>query len=767
MFELVVAWAFMLAACLLVGEAVCRLAGLRRWSWPSGAIGLCVLLVLGAAGTVVPGRATTMFVVIVALALAAAAWIGWRDRADLAQLARHALDPAVLLALVLAGTLVPFLANGRVGLTGPSFNNDSRFHMWAAEHLLAGEAVPANVLGGGYPLGPHGLVAAVARGLGTGVELAFMALLMLVVALTALTARAVLTDLRRPAAIVLALLVSLGYLLASFYGQAAFKETMLALFVLATAVVLRELVAQGRIGPQAAPLIALLAAATLLTYSYPGLAWIAGTLGLGILGLLVVHRRELRAGATGPAVRRLLATAAVLVAVLLVALAPQAGRILDFFDQLSLSPAGSGVIPTSNIGNLVGQLSPYESLGIWLREDFRYGPENAFWNGALVGLALAALLYAGIWWLRRREVVVLAAAATSAVLFVVVREGESAYLAAKALVVLSAFPLLLVGRALLAPAAGLVPEQRVLRVAVTVVLLGAAGWSSFLTLRNARVNPGVHQRELASLRPLLAGSDVLFLGYDDFIGWRLYGARVTNPPVQTAQPFELRKNFAESANALDFDSVTPATLDRYDFVVTTRTAFASRPPRNFARVRQTRSYDVFRRNGPTPPSELLREREGPGAILDCAGNRRHRRLAAAGGEALVRAKPVLVQGPPGVGAGATVAAELALPSGGRWEISMQYVSPHALTVLAGAGTRWRVVANLGRMGPYWRVGELTTGRPRTVRLALHLDRAAPEILTADSQYALIGKIAAVRTDVPARRVPLRRACGRYVDRYSG
>jgi hypothetical protein len=325
-------------------------------------------------------------------------------------------------------------------------------------------------------------------------------------------------------------------------------------------------------------------------------------------------------------------------------------------------------------------------------------------------------------------------------------------------------------RALLARAPGLVPELRVVRVAVTVVFVGAAGWSSLLALRNAQINPAnTHQRELISLRPLLKDRTVLFLGFDDYIGYRLFGAEVTNPPVQQVLPFELRKSYDHNA-ALDFDSVTPGTLDRYDFVVTTRTAFASRPPRNFTRVRSTPSYEVYERTGRTPPNALLGGEDGtPGATLDCAGNARDRKLAASaggGGAALVLPKSVAVTGPPGMGAGFTVAAQLRLPSAGRWELSLQYASPQRITVSTDTGTGWRLAPILDRLGPFWRVGDLTTTGPRTLRLALHLDRAAPSILTADSQYAQLGKIAAVRTDVAERSVPLRRACGLYVDRYS-
>ena len=767
MFEILVLWAFLLAACLLVGEAATRLAGLERWSWLSGTFGLCILLVVGAAAPSLPGHTKTAFVLIVALALAAAAWIAGSDRRDLRQLARRAVDPALLTLLVLAATLIPFLANGRAGLPGPSFNNDSHFHLWAAEYLLNGQTVPEVVLGHGYPLGPHGLAAALSSGLGSSVELTFTALLMVVVVLTALAARAVLTDLHRAAATLAALLTSMAYLLASTYAQAAFKETMLALLVLVLAALLRELVAQQRIGPRAAPLLALLAAGTVLIYSYPGLAWIVGVVGLAGAGLLIVHRRLLRPAIVLPALRRALPTLGVLAAVLLVALASQVNRLADFFEQLSLSPAGSGIIPEANIGNLVGPISPYEVLGIWLREDFRFGPSHEFRGGMLAAVALVALLFAVVWWLRRREVVVLAAAGASALLYVAVREGESAYLAAKALVILSPFPVLLVTRALLARKPGLASEVRVVHVAVTVVFVCAAGWSTLLALRNAQINPaGTHQRELIALRPLLEDRTVLFLGFDDYIGYRLFGAEVTNPPVQQVLPFELRKSYDDNA-ALDFDSVTPETLDRYEFVVTTRTAFASRPPRNFARVRQTPSYEVFARRGRTPPNTLLGGEDGtPGATLDCAGNAPDRRLAAGAGEALVRPKPVVVQGPPGMGAGFTVAARLALPSAGRWELSLQYASPQRITVSTDTGTGWRLVPNLDRLGPFWRVGELRTSGPRTLRLALHLERAAPSILTADSQYAQLGKIAAVRTDVADRSVALREACGRYVDRYS-
>ena len=766
MVEIVALLGVTLAACMLVGEAASRLAGWPPWSWLSGTVGLCVLLAVGSAGASLPGHATTSFVLMAALTVAAAAWIGWSERARLGVLARRAWEPALLAGFVFAATLIPFVANGRVGLLGPSFNNDARFHLWAAEYLFAGQPVPESVLGNGYPLGPHGLVAGLASGFGGGVETGFVVLLMVVPVLMAFVARALLTDLSKVWALPLAGLTALTYLLAAYYAQGAFKETMQALFVLAFAVALRAIVARRRADARAAAVPALLVAGSLLTYSYPGLAWMAAIVGLAAIGLLVVHRRTVRELGVRRLIGRALPAIGVLAAVALVAVGSQAGRVADFFAQLSLSPSGGGVVPEANIGNLVTPLSPYEGLGIWLSDDFRFAPLVHFHTGQWSTLALAVAVFGALWWLRRGEWVVGGAAIVSGLIYVVLDATESAYLAAKALVILSPFPVLLGARALLARAPRLPLELTVLRIGVTVLFTAGVAWSSFLALRNGQVEPDAHGRELVALRPLVHDRDVLFLGVDDYIGYRLFGARVTNPPVQAPVRFELAKSFTEG-QSLDFDSATASTLDNFDFVVAPRTAYASVPPRNFAVVRRTRSFDVYARRGATPADpRLLDEKHAPGALLDCDRSASARRLARRAGRALVRPEPVVVRAPPGTSPGFEVGARLALPSAGRWEISIQYASPQALTVSTVTGQRWRLPPNLDRIGPFWRVGDVTTRAARTLDLRLRLKRAAPPILTSSSQFAPFGRIAAVRTDRPARWIALRDACGRYVDRYT-
>ena len=50
-------------------------------------------------------------------------------------------------------------------------------------------------------------------------------------------------------------------------------------------------------------------------------------------------------------------------------------------------------------------------------------------------------------------------------------------------------------------------------------------------------------------------------------------------------------------------------------------------------------------------------------------------------------------------------------------------------------------------------------------MRLAIDDPAPSFLSSPMHVTYAGHVVAMRTDVPARTVPLRRACGRYVDWY--
>src|SRR6185437_7118834 len=134
------------------------------------------------------------------------------------------------------------------------------------------------------------------------------------------------------------------------------------------------------------------------------------------------------AGALGPAVVRPVLIA---LGVLVVLVAPEIGRMIDFHKFETFDPNGPG------LGNLFGQISPFEALGIWPSGDFRLAPGDgavpaaAYYLGAAFGTVL--LLY-GVWacW-RKRETVVLSGLFVAAVAYLAARVGGTAYTAAKAI----------------------------------------------------------------------------------------------------------------------------------------------------------------------------------------------------------------------------------------------------------------------------------------------------------------------------------------------
>ena len=125
--------------------------------------------------------------------------------------------------------------------------------------------------------------------------------------------------------------------------------------------------------------------------------------------------------------------------------------------------------------------------------------------------------------------------------------------------------------------------------ALAAVLAAAMALSSFLVLRQTPVAPTDHADQLAELRPLVQGQKVLFLGRDNFVAYELRGSRPFTAVRNYYDPNYVKPNLRQRDvfRKFDFDSVTPATLNRFPYVVTTRAAYASGPPPNFKPVRET------------------------------------------------------------------------------------------------------------------------------------------------------------------------------------
>jgi hypothetical protein len=548
-------YAAVLAVCgasLAIGQAAICLCGARRWSWLSPAVGLA-LLCATCWGTVrLAGEGVGSALAVLVLTAAAVAYL-W-GRLEGGGEALRAGWPVALVALLAAS--LPFAVEGHFGILGTSFNPDMSQHLLAVDRLAHGEG--SQLLHQGYPLGPHAIVVALNKGLGVGLVQGFSGLTVAVAILAPLTALAAFSNLKPIPRTAGALVVGLAYLVASYFAQGAFKETIEALLVLAFALALRESTRTWRQLPLRFVPAALLAVGAVYVYSFPGLIWLIGTAVIWALLEFAINRIGLSGGAdvgrgsengaslprpqdprptsAPPAVRPVL-LALLAFAVLI---APELGRMLDFHSFETFDPNGPG------LGNLFGQVSPFEALGIWPSGDFRLAPGDGavpaigYYLGALFALVL--LLYGVVRCWHRRESAVLAGLAASLLAYAAARVGGTPYTAAKAIEVGASVVALAILLPLLdrpywrfcQPRVDKSANELVAAVAGAIFVL-AAGVCSLLAFANAPVGPTSFSPALHDIRPLIAADSTLVLASDElladqhggpFVSWELRGGRV-------------------------------------------------------------------------------------------------------------------------------------------------------------------------------------------------------------------------------------------------
>ncbi|HET8813643.1 MAG TPA: hypothetical protein VFM51_01655 [Solirubrobacterales bacterium] len=525
------------ASSLVIGQAAVRLCGGRHWSWLSPAVGLALLCMVCWGTVRLPGDGVFSALVVAALTVGSAAYV-W-GRVENGGDALRAGWPVALVALLAAS--LPFAVEGHFGILGTGFNPDMSQHLLATDRLADGHS--SQLLNQGYPLGPHSVVVALNKGLGIGLVQGFSGLTVAVAILTSLTALTAFGDLRPIPRTAAALLVGLTYLVASYLAQGAFKETMQALFLLAFVLALREANRSWRdLSLRFVP-AALIAVGSVYTYSFPGLIWLGGAAVLWAIACAAGGRGWGSSPATrededphprtGPAARAL--DLALLVFALLTL--PELGRMVDFANFETFDPNGPG------LGNLFGQISPFEAFGIWPSGDFRLAPGDgaipavAFYLG--VAFALALFVYGLVQLWRRREIAILAGLGAAALAYAAARAGGTPYTAAKAIEIASP----LVALTILLPfaqasAVGLIPAMRgkVPPLYLTSVLFAAAaGLCSVLALANAPVGPTSYSSTLSDYRKLVgAGPTVVFASPqlleeehgEPFLAWELRGGRV-------------------------------------------------------------------------------------------------------------------------------------------------------------------------------------------------------------------------------------------------
>ncbi|MBS1887695.1 MAG: hypothetical protein JSU06_10970 [Actinobacteria bacterium] len=506
-------------ASLAIGQAAIVLCGRRRWSWAAAPVGLAILCAVCWGTVRLPGEGSISAIAV--LLLLAASLVYLQGRGVWREPFAAGWPVAVLAALAAS---LPFVVEGHFGILGTSFNPDMSQHLLAADQLAHGHA--GQLIRQGYPLGPHSIVVALNKGLGISLVDGFSGLMVAVAVMAPLSALAAFRDLRALPRTAAALLVGLAYVVASYFAQGAFKEVMLAFFLLGFVLFLRE----GAREPVDSPLrfvpAALIAVGAVYTYSFPGLLWLLGTVVVWALVELALRQRP-RPGLTRAAL--------VALGVLVVLVAPEIGRMIDFEKFETFNPNGPG------LGNLFGQISPFEALGIWPSGDFRLAPGDGSVPAAgyYLGAAFATvLLLYGIWrcW-RARETVVLSGLFVAAFAYLAARVGGTAYTSAKAIEIaapLCALTILLPLTQEAVWGASVSTRQKV-STAAWGAFVAAAGLCTALAFANAPVGPSSYSASLTGLRPLVAnGSTVVlaspeFLAEDhgtNYIAWELRGGRV-------------------------------------------------------------------------------------------------------------------------------------------------------------------------------------------------------------------------------------------------
>ncbi len=561
-------YAAVLAVCvssLAIGQAAIGLCGGRRWSWLSPAVGLGLLAAICWGTVRMPGHGVVSVLAVLVLTVASIVWLWGRLEGG-----REALRvgwPVALIALLAAS--LPFAVEGHFGILGTSFNPDMSQHLLTADRLAHGET--SELLRQGYPLGPHSIVVALNKALGIGLVQGFSGLTVAVAILAPLTALAAFAELRAAPRVAGALLVGLAYVVASYFAQGAFKETMQALFLLAFVLALREATTTWRTHQLRLVPAALLAIGSIYTYSFPGLLWLGATFVIWAIAEAARTRAKAAPPAggtgegpspapledegpspgTGPAAGTLdpspIRAALLALLAFVVLTAPELGRMIEFHSFETFDPNGPG------LGNLFGQVSPFEALGIWPSGDFRLAPGDgavpaaAYYLGIAFGLILLAY---GAWrcW-RRREVAILSGLTAVALAYLAARVGGTPYTSAKGIEIAAPIVALTILLPLLREFSWFLSDsigpkgttrlpagwRAALVPASAVVFVVAAGVCTALALANAPVGPTSYSPALTEMRPLVASDSTLVIATptllaDDhgspYISWELRGGRV-------------------------------------------------------------------------------------------------------------------------------------------------------------------------------------------------------------------------------------------------
>jgi hypothetical protein len=778
------------AAAVILGRAILLVLGADRPRWLSAVTGFATLMVLAPFLVRLPGRATTAAIVLGLLLLVAAVPVVRDLRARPEPDWWHGLVVAVI---VVAVASIPFAVSGRVGVLGEGvYTNDQAAQLYWADWLQHGFGPEPSAVRFGYPVGPQAVAVIAAQVTGASLVSAFNGLLLAIPALTAVTALGALTGFPLGRKLAIAVLAGLPYLAASFLAQSAFKETAMGLFVLALAL---ALTARERDDgePRAGwrPVVGvclLLAAATVFTFSVPGLAWFVIAVPLWLVFEAIVGRSPVDWSSVGGAIRAHRTAIGVGLLILIAVAAFAYSPVREFASKIADVQASAGRLSSPVFGG--------EALGIWPAGDFRVVRGEV--SGSLFAVAVAglALLYGVVVLIRRRRMALLAMLITGGIVYIGTRAFAQIHVQAKALAIIAPLILLITLIGLLEPRTTN-DERRttyLLRVATGTLVFIAAALSTLIALRDTPIGFDERQLGLERLAERAEGKPVAFLGVDRFAGYYLRETLARAPAGYVPEEIAARPEKTwQQGLAADFDTLDPGQLDKFDYAITTTAAYNSTPPPNFEPVESAGDYVLWQRRGDTPRSKVLpgEGHEGPAAVFQ-PGAPFHCPQGGTGrqGTAVVIPEPAVAdytdwrQPPP---PGATVAGQergwqapgkatipIRLQAAGDYQLSLQYHSQVPLTVLFDGERVAELPASLDGMylsgagrGAYWPAGDVRGADAGEHEVTVRAADPGGLAGTLDARRLVwLGNVTASPTAPPPRTVKLADACDRYVDHYA-
>jgi hypothetical protein len=574
-----------------------------------------IVLTLGGAGPAMGGA-------LVVLALAGA--VLTRDRRA-ARLAPGWPAVAALAAFFLY--MGPVVLAGHWTWLGYNFVNDTGSNLAVTEHLAQyGKAVEPGLpstrleivngaITAGYPLGTHALLAALEWLVPARVEAVYQPFIASLAGFAAMAlawlARSV--GVRAAAATAIALVAVGANLTYQYALQGSFKELALVCIV-CTAAALSRFALDARLPVGSIALVGATMAAAVAVFTAGAAGYAAG---LGAIGLvaIAIERPPQRLAALGRVV--------VGPVVLLVAIGPILVDAIDFANT------GAQVFANTNadlskpltspavLGQLARPLPVYQSLGTWLREDYRFPTGGVTETLTTAGLALAALLVLVVVAveLRKRRLGALLAVVPPLLLYVVAEPRLEPYADAKLLVVMSPMVVFAAGIG----AWWIYTRVRVAGIAVAVALAGGVIVSDALAYRNAHIVPVQRMEALRDAAEHASGRGPwLFPEWEEYA--KHFGeAAPLNVASESFSPrsVALRTPKIIFNHSFDIDDMTLQYVESWPGLMVRRSPEASRPPVNYERTYRNAYYELWeRRSGaPTVIEHLSLQRSGQAAVV--------------------------------------------------------------------------------------------------------------------------------------------------------